>query len=134
MGKCCVTDRKNCKMSNNNYVTAARSSSKHEIAMIWWSGKVSFFWMESPFLKILPVCLSHLSKCHTTSFLEVRSQCTTFCRHNRLSNKCYTITLDYTLELPHPEFSVYLPYSLVSNKRNVTFINFSKFGPLFCPY
>ena len=66
--------------------------------------------MESPFLKILPVCLSHLSKCHTTSFLEVRSQCTTFCRHNRLSNKCYTITLDYTLELPHSEFSVYLPY------------------------
>ena len=76
-------------MSNNNYVTAARSSSKHEIAMIWWSGNVSFLWMESPFLKILPVCLSHLSKCHTTSFLEVRSQCTTFRKHNQLSNKCY---------------------------------------------
>ena len=27
-----------------------------------------------------------------------------------------------------------ITYSLVSNKRNVTFINFSKFGPLFCPY
>ena len=25
-------------------------------------------------------------------------------------------------------------YSLVSNKRHVTLINFSKFGPLFCPY
>ena len=96
MGKCCVTDWKNCKMSNNSYVTATISSSKHEIAMmIWWNGKVSFLWMESPFLKILPVCLSHLSKCHTTSFLEVRSQCTTFHRHNQLSNKCYTILISY---------------------------------------